>query len=80
MEEEGEGEQEEDGAEEEGALTQARWITETLESTVGAGLSRQDMGTGAEWKLSPLTLRHPGKLPVLNILKKKRKKKREMVN
>lgn len=37
----------------EGLLTQLRWITETLESTVGAGLSCQDMGTGAEWKLSP---------------------------
>lgn len=63
--------------EEEGVLMQQRWITETLQSTVGAGLSRQDMGTGAEWKLSPLTLRQPGKLSVLDILKKKKK---EMVN
>lgn len=54
--------------EKEGLLTQLRWITETLQSTVGAGPSCQDMGTGAEWKLSPLTLRHRGKLPVLGIL------------
>lgn len=46
-----------------------RWRTETLQSTAGAGLVPPRHGHGAEWKLSPLTRRHLGKLSVLDILK-----------